>query len=61
MRLRMPQHCQAMANDRLVAESEMLESEKLEKQGEEQELQPSGIHATHTTVLAFSSTLVPLS
>jgi hypothetical protein len=49
-----------MANDRLIAESEMLEAEKLEKQGEQQELQPSGIYATHTTILAFSSTLVPL-
>jgi hypothetical protein len=60
VRLRMPQHCRAMANDRLIAESEMLEAEKLEKQGEQQELQPSGIYATHTTILAFSSTLVPL-
>jgi hypothetical protein len=49
-----------MANDRLVAESEMLEAEKLEKQGETQELQPSGIHVTHTTDLAFSSTLAPV-
>ena len=57
----MPQHCRAMANDRLVAESEMLESEKVEKQAEKQEVVPSGIYATHTTVLAFSSTLVPLS
>ena len=60
VRLGMPQHCRAMANDRLVAESEMLEAEKLEKQGETQELQPSGIHVTHTTDLAFSSTLAPV-
>ena len=57
----MPRHCRAMVNDRLVAESEMLESEKVEKQAEKQEVVPSGIYATHTAVLAFSSTLVPLS